>query len=119
MLKVPHHGREHEQPPGSGRPVGELIQLLFVEGMALGRAEVGWFLAFARAMARASALPAGLLAAALFVCMAALNALAFGVVLALAKLLGPLLAGFAGMLLFAALAGGLVWYALGRLKRDL
>ena len=119
MLKVPHHGREHAQPPGSERPVGELVHQLIEDGKAYARAEVGLLKAIASAKASAIAVPAGLLAAALFIGMAALNALAFGVVLALAKLIGPLLAGLAGMLLFAAIAGGLVWYALGRLKRDL
>ena len=119
MLKVPQHGQEHAQPPGSGRPVGELVHQLIEDGKAYARAEVGLVKAIASAKASAIALPAGLLAAALLIGMAALNALAFGVVLALAKLIGPLLAGIAGMVLFAALAGVLVWYALGRLKRDL
>ena len=48
--------------------------------------------------------------------MAALNALAFGVVLALAKFIGPLAAGFIGMLIFAALAGVLVWIGVQQAK---
>jgi hypothetical protein len=115
MLKVPQHG----QPPAADRPVGELVHQLIEDGKAYARAEVGLVKAIATAKASALALPAGLFGVALLIAMAALNALAFGVVLALAHIIGPLLAGVAGMLLFAALAGGLVWYALGRLKRDL
>jgi hypothetical protein len=115
MLKVPDHG----PPSGAERPVGELVHQLIEDGKAYARAEVGLVKAIATAKASALALPAGLFAAALFISMAALNALAFGVVLALAKVVGPLAAGVIGMVLFLALAGGLVWYGLGRLKRDL
>ena len=113
MLKVP----EQEQPSGAERPVGELVHQLIEDGKAYARAEVGVVKAIASAKASALALPAALLAAALFVAMAALNALAVGVVIALAKFIGPLLAGLIGMLLFAALAGGLAWFAIGRIRR--
>ena len=115
MLKVP----EHASPPGAERPVGELIQRLIEDGKTHARAEVGLVKAIATAKASALALPLGLLAAALFISMAALNALAFGIVLALAKVVGPLLAGLIGMLLLAGLAGGLIWYAIGRIKTAL
>jgi hypothetical protein len=39
--------------------------------------------------------------------------------MALARFIGPLAAGFIGMLLFAGLAGGLGWYGAERLKREL
>lgn len=119
MLKVPQHGQERGQPPGAERPVGELVHQLVEDGKAYARAEVGLVKAIATAKAGALALPAGLLLAALLIGLTALNALAFGVVLALAKYIGPLGAGVAGMALFLALAGCLVWYAIGRLKRDL
>lgn len=115
MLKVPQHG----QTGGAERPVGELVHQLIEDGKAYARAEAGLIKAIASAKASALAVPAGLFVAALFLAMTALNALAFGVVLALAGLIGPLLAGIVGLLLFAAVAGGLVWVALGRLKRDL
>ena len=51
--------------------------------------------------------------------MTALTALAVGVVVALATLIGPLAAGFVGMLIFAAIAGLLGWYGYSRLKQDL
>ena len=75
--------------------------------------------ATAAAKAKGLALPAGLLVAALFVAMAALNALVLGVVLALATLIGPLAAGIAGSLIFAAIAGGLAWWAIERGRRAL
>jgi len=56
---------------------------------------------------------------ALFIAMAAINALAFGIVLALALLMGPLLGGIVGMLIFAAIAGGIAWYGVERLRRAL
>ena len=115
MLKVP----EQAPPPEGERPIGELVQQLIEDGKGYARAELGLVKAIASAKASALALPVGLLVAALFIGMAALNALAFGIVLALAKFVGPLLAGLIGMLLLAGLAGGLVWYAIGRIKAAL
>jgi hypothetical protein len=39
--------------------------------------------------------------------------------MALSTYIGPLAAGFVGMLIFAAVAGGLGWYGYERLRRDL
>jgi len=110
-----------EQPPRDGdeRPIGELVHQLVEDGKAYARAEVGLVKAIATAKASALAMPAGLLVAALFIGMAALNALAFGVVLTLAKFVGPLLAGLIGLLIFAAIAGGLAWFAIGRIRSAL
>lgn len=63
--------------------------------------------------------PAALFGAAFIVALAAVAALAVGVVLALAKFLGPLLAGIAGLVIFAAIAGGLAWYGAERVKQVL
>ena len=106
-------------PVPAERPVGELVHELIEDGKAYARAEVGLAKAIAAAKGKALALPAGLLVGATFIVMAALNALAFGLVLALEDWIGPLGAGFAGLLIFAAIAGGLAWYALRRLRRDL
>ena len=115
MLKV----TEQPQPADDERPIGELVQQLIEDGKAYARAEVGLVKAIATAKASALAMPTGLLVAALFIGMAALNALAFGIVLALAKFVGPLLAGLVAFLLFVAIAGGLAWFAMQRLKRAL
>ena len=56
---------------------------------------------------------------ALICALAAITALAVGVVLALETFIGPLAAGFVGMLIFAAVAGLLGWAGYGRLRRDL
>jgi len=82
-------------------------------------AEIGLARAIADAKARALALPAALFATAFIVALAAVTAFAVGVVMTLAKFIGPLAAGFIGMLIFAAIAGGLGWYGAERLRRDL
>ena len=115
MLKVPEHG----QQPAAERPVGELVHQLIEDGKAYARAEVGLVKAIATAKASALALPVGLLVAALVVGLAAINALVFGVVLALAKFVGPLGAGVIGMLIFVGIAAGLVWFAVGKIRSAL
>jgi hypothetical protein len=64
------------------------------------------------------ALPAGLFATAFICALAAVTALAVGVVIGLERFIGPLAAGFVGMLIFGAIAGGLGWYGHERLRRD-
>jgi hypothetical protein len=73
----------------------------------------------ALAKARALAWPAGLFFAALLVAQSAVTVLAVGIYVALYWIFGPVLAGLVAFLLFAALAGGLAWYALQRLGREL
>ena len=107
------------EPTSPERPVGELVQELVDEGKAYARAELDLAKAIAAAKAKALALPAGLLVAALFIGMAALNALALGLVLALAKFVGPLAAGIAGMVILSVIAGGLAWYGIERARRAL
>jgi hypothetical protein len=51
--------------------------------------------------------------------MSSITALVLGVVLALATLIGPLAAGVAGMLIFAAIAGGLAWWGIERARSAL
>lgn len=106
-------------PPPPERPVGELVHELIEEGKAYAQAEIGLAKAIAAAKAKALAMPAGLLIASLVVGMAAINALVLGVVLALAKLIGPLAAGVAGLVIFAAIAGGLAWYGIEQARKAL
>jgi Putative Actinobacterial Holin-X, holin superfamily III len=114
MLKPvePTPGREERQ-------VGELVQELVDDGKAYARAEFGLAKALAFAKAKAFAFAAALLVAALFIAMAALNAFAVGVVLALSTLIGPLAAAFAGFVIFAAIAGGLAWWGIEKARRSL
>ena len=108
-----------EPPPPPERPIGELVHELVEEGKAYAKAEAELAKTIALAKAKALAIPAGVLVAALFIAMTALNALAVGVVLALATLIGPLLAGIVGMLIFAAIAGGLAWWGIERARQAL
>ena len=108
---------EPPQPPE--RPVGELVSQLIDEGKAYARAEIGLVKAIATAKGKALIIPAALFGAAFICALAAVTALAVGVVIGLAKFIGPLAAGFIGMLIFAAIAGGLGWYGAERLKREL
>ena len=108
---------EPPQPPE--RPVGELVSQLIEEGKAYARAEIGLVKTIAAAKGKALVIPAAMLAAAFITALAAVTALAVGVVIGLAKFIGPLAAGFIGLLIFAAIAGGLGWYGAERLKREL
>ena len=108
---------EGEPPPE--RPVGELVQELVEEGKAYAKAEIDLAKAIAIAKARAVAIPSALFGVAFICALAAVTALAVGVVLALARFVGPLAAGAVGLLIFAAIAGGLGWTGYQRLRRDL
>ena len=117
MLKPPN---EPEPTPGdSDRPVGELVHELIEDGKAYARAEVGLVKAMATAKANALKLPAILFGVAFLLALAAITALAVGVAMALATLIGPLAGGIVAALLFAAVAGGLGWYGVVRLRKDL
>jgi hypothetical protein len=105
-------------PPPPERPVGELVHELIEEGKAYARAEVGLAKAIATAKGKALAWPAGLFLLALIAVQSAITALAAGVVMALASFIGPLAAGFIGMLIFLGLAGALGWAGYQRLRRD-
>ena len=117
MLKPP---TDPDPTPGdTDRPVGELVHELIEDGKAYARAEVGLVKAMTRAKANALKLPAILFGVAFLLSLAAITALAVGVAMALATLIGPLAGGIAAFLLFAGVAGGLAWYGVGRLRKDL
>lgn len=107
------------QPPKAERPVGELVHELIEDGKAYARAEIGLVKAIAAAKGKALALPAALFGAAFLFALAGVTALAVGVVIALETFIGPLAAGFIGLLIFFAVAGGLGWYGYQRLRQDL
>ena len=107
------------EPPPPERPVGEIVHVLVEEGKAYALAELAVVKAIVDAKTRALILPAALFGIAFIVALAAVTALSVGVVMALAKFVGPLAAGAIGLLLFAAIAGGLGWYAVERVKRAL
>lgn len=106
-------------PQPSERPVGELVHELIEDGKAYARAEIGLAKAIAAAKGKALAVPAAMFAVALLCILAAIVALAVGIVMTLDTFIGPLAAGFVGMLIFAALAGLLGWAGYGKLRREL
>lgn len=106
-------------PPPPERPVGELVHELIEDGKAYARAEIGLVKAIAAAKGKALALPAALFGIAFICALASVTALAVGVVIALATLIGPLAGGFVGMLVFAGIAAALALYGYQRLRRDL
>lgn len=114
MLKPVDQG-----PPPPERPIGELVNELIENGKAYARAEIGLVKAVVSAKGTALAIPAALFGLAFVCALAAVTALALGVVIALESFIGPLAAGFVGMLIFAAIAGLLGWAGYQRLRRDL
>ena len=111
--------RPAEPTPPPERPIGELVHELVEEGKAYAKAEADLAKAIALAKAKALALPAGLLLAALIVLQSAVTILAVGIFTALSALLGPILAGILASLIFAAIAGGLAWWGIERVRRAL
>ena len=101
------------------RPIGELVHELIENGKAYARAEIGLAKAIAAAKGKALVAPAIMFGAAFVCALAAVTALAVGVVIALETFIGPLAAGFLAMLTFAAVAGLLGWTGYQRLRRDL
>jgi protein-S-isoprenylcysteine O-methyltransferase Ste14 len=105
--------------PPPERPIGELVHELIENGKAYARAELDLYKAIAAAKGKALAIPAAMFGVAFICALASVTALAVGVVIALETFIGPLAAGFVGMLVFAAVAGLLGWAGYQRLRRDL
>ena len=113
MLKPPND-EPSAQP--NDQPVGELISRAIEDGKAYARAELNVVKAIAEEKVSALKAPAIALVAALLLAQAAIIAFALGVTLALATLVGPLLAGVIGLVLFVGLAGGLAWWAVSKVR---
>ena len=106
-------------PPSPERPIGELVHELIEDGKTYARAELELLKTIAAAKGKALAVPAAMFGVALLCGLAAIIALAVGVVITLETFIGPLAAGFVGMLIFAAIAGLLGWAGYNKLRRDL
>lgn len=104
-------------PPHDERAIGEIVSELVDEGKAYARAEVDYAKALATAKAKALRTPAILLVAALFVAMGALNALCVAIFVALATLMSPLIAGIVAFILIGAVAAGLGWAGVEKLRK--
>jgi hypothetical protein len=97
-------------------PLGVLFGRLVEQGKGYARAEVGLAKAIASTKADAIKLPAILLGAALLFVIAGVVVFCMTIALALATLIGPLAGGLVATLIAFAIAGGLAWFAVGRLK---
>jgi hypothetical protein len=103
-------------PPPNERPVADLVHQLVEDGKAFARAEMDVAKAVASDKASAYKLPAILIGGALFVLQAAVTALAVAVCLWLLPMIGPLLAGLVAFLVFAGIAGLMVWVGIAKIK---
>ena len=117
MLKPPTE--PGPEPADNERPIGELVHELIEDGKAYARAEVGVVRAMAAAKANALKLPAILFGAAFVLLLASVTALAYGVAAGLATLIGQLAGGLVAFLLFAAVAGVLIWIGVGKVREEL
>ena len=115
MLKKTEHGSE--APPE--RPIGDLVRQLVDDGKAYAKAEIEVAKAITNARIRALIWPAGLIFTAMLVAQSAVTIFAAGIFFELYKVIDPILAGLLAFILFAAVAGGLSWYAIRRLKQIL
>ena len=97
-------------------PIGELFGRLVEQGKGYARAEVGLAKAIASAKADAIKLPAILLGAALLFVIAGVVVFCMTIALSLATLIGPLAGGLVATLVAFAIAGGLAWFAINRLR---
>ena len=104
--------------PDEERPVGDLVHKLVEDGKAYAKAELDLAKVMATAKGKALAIPAALIGGALLFGIAAIGALATGVVLALTEVMNPVLAGLITLLLFGAVAVGLAYVAIGKARRD-
>ncbi len=105
--------------PDDERPIGELVHELIENGKAYAKAEVNVVKAMATSKVSAVKTPAILFGAAYLLLNAAIVALAVGVALGLATVIGPLAGGAAGFLLFAGLAGLCGWIGYAKLRDNL
>lgn len=105
------------EPPQSERPIGDIVGDIIDDGKAFARAELNLAKAIAAAKAAAFRTPAILLVAAAFVGMAALNALAVAIFVLLAMVMNAVLAAILAFLLIAAVAAGLAWVGVQKLRR--
>jgi hypothetical protein len=103
-------------PPRDERPIGEIVGDIVDEGKAYARAELKLARAIATAKARSLKTPAILLVTALFVGMAALNALAVGIMIALALVMSPILAALLSFALIGGVAALLAWFGVEKLR---
>lgn len=106
--------------PGDPEPsIGELASQLVDDAKAYARAEADLAKAIASEKADKAKTPLILMVSAVFVAMAALNALMVAIIVALAILVGPLVAAILAFVLIAAAAGIMGWMGYSKLREGL
>ena len=96
--------------------VGDLFGRLAEDGKSFVRAEADLYKAIAKRRVSIATPGAVALVAAVFLANAALVTLIVCLALALALQVGPVLAGLITFVLVCAIAGGLAWWGIGKLK---
>jgi hypothetical protein len=104
--------------PAEERPIGELVHQLVEEGKAYAQAELGVAKAVASAKVSRFKLPAILFGAALLMLLGAVTLLALTVFLALQLVMAPVLAALLAFVIFAAIAAGLGWWAVEKIRGE-
>ena len=98
------------------RPIGALFGQLIDDGKGFARAELGLVKAQAEAKAESLKLPVILFAAAFLFLQASVVVLCMTIALALETLIGPLAGGLVATLVGLAIAGGLAFLGVKKLK---
>lgn len=109
------HGAERPDPAVSEESIGELVGRLVENGRAYAEAELEVVKAIARHRAARARKGAILVAIGIVLLLSALTALVLGLVLGLAQLINPALAGLAVCLALAGVGGALAWSGVGGL----
>lgn len=115
MLKPVDPDPAAEGPPDD-RPIGELLSQLVEDGKAYAEAELNVAKAIIEEKIDGLKLPLVLAFGALLFLQAGVVLLGMTAYTTLLSRLGPFLAGMVATLLFVAIAGGLAWYAIKRVK---
>ncbi|HVH49629.1 MAG TPA: phage holin family protein [Sphingomicrobium sp.] len=102
--------------PDKGKKIGDLVGQIVEDGKAYAQAELNVAKALVQDKIEGLKVPALLGLFAFLFLQAGVLLLGLTVYATLVSRLGPLLAGLISVLLFAAIAGGLGWYAAKRVK---
>jgi multisubunit Na+/H+ antiporter MnhG subunit len=112
MLKV----TGDSAPSGDERSIGKLATQLVDDAKAYARAELDYAKAVGADKSKYLRTSAILVTAALFLAMGALNALCVAIFVALATLIGPLLAGIVAFVLIGAVAAIVGWIGVQKFR---
>jgi hypothetical protein len=103
-------------PPADERPIGEIVSDLVEDGKAYARAELTVAKAIAQSKVQALKAPVILLVSAVFIGMAALNALAVAIFVTLDSVMSHLVAGIVTFVLIGGIAALLGWLGIKKLR---